>query len=191
MAVFTTSWSNIRTAGLTNPCPVGSQICCSIQPGSPPIQLHQATALFGTHTWRDKRPSAVLATPCQNICPLAVPPDPWPPGSLPPIFARPQPGADHTAHWDTCPFHQTHCSSGPAEPQLCMGWQEPTPPISPCLAPALSGTTGAPTYWDRHHPGVRQLHPPACKESCSLCRAGTSATGFPDNHCAKHLLSCH
>jgi hypothetical protein len=38
---------------------------------------------------------------------------------------------------------QAHCPSDPAEPQPRMGRPEPTPPIRPCLAQPLCGTTGA------------------------------------------------
>jgi hypothetical protein len=67
----------------------------------------------------------------------------------------------------------------------------PTPPIRPCLAPALCGTTQALPHWDRHHPGVRQPHPPACQEPHPLGRASPSSTGFPDNCFTRLLLSCH
>jgi hypothetical protein len=33
---------------------------------------------------------------------------------------------------------------------------------------SLCGTTGVPPCWDRHHPGVRQMHPQDCQEPCSL-----------------------
>jgi hypothetical protein len=39
------------------------------------------------------------------------------------------------------------------------------PPSRPCLATAPCGMTGAPPHWDRHQPGTKQLHPPACQES--------------------------
>jgi hypothetical protein len=177
MGGFTTLWSNIRTAGLPNLHPVDLQSRCSILPGSPPLGLHQATALLHTHIWWDTCPSVVPAIPRRNTR-LS-----WP----------------MTTRIPTTSLHQTlalplppgHCPSGSAEPQPCVEWPEPTQPIRPCLAPAPCGTTGALSCWDRHHPGVRQPHPPACQETCSLCGAGPSSTGFPDNLSTGLLLGCH
>jgi hypothetical protein len=113
--------TRIRTAGLPNPRPIGLQSRYSILPGSPPLGLCQAIALFQTHTQRDTRPSAAPATPRLNTHPLTVPPDPRPPGSPPPICAGSQTGASPTARGDTHSSLRAHCPSGPTEPQASAG----------------------------------------------------------------------
>jgi hypothetical protein len=62
------------------------------------------------------------------------------------------------------------------------------PPICPCQAPAPCGMTGNLACWDRHQPGVRQLHRPACQETHPLGGASPSSTVFPNNHSTRLLL---
>jgi hypothetical protein len=128
---FSTPLSNKRTAGLPNPHPTGQQSCCSVVLGSPPLGLRQATALCQTHTRRDTWPSA-------------MPPDPQPPWSPPPVRARLQPRPGPTAHQDTSP------SPEPTTLQalLSPGYDRTpplrhNPPIRPCRAPAPCAITGA------------------------------------------------
>jgi hypothetical protein len=128
---FTTPQSNIRTTGLPNPCPVGLQSHCSILPSSPPLSLHQATALCQTHTWWDTHPSAMLATPRQNTHTLAVHPEPWQLGSLPPVCTRPLPGAGLTACWDTHPSPWAHCLQALLSPSHTWDDQNPPHPSGP------------------------------------------------------------
>jgi hypothetical protein len=84
-----------------------------------------------------------------------------------------------------------HCPSEPAEPRQHIGWSDPH--LAHQALPGSSWVlkTGAPPSWDRHHPGARQPHSPACQEPRSLCGAGPSSTGFPDNNSTRLPLCSH
>ncbi|XP_073928330.1 uncharacterized protein [Castor canadensis] len=55
---------------------------------------------------------------------------------------------------------QTSCAPDPET--LPTSWRHTW--LRPHRAPATCGMTGAPPRWDRHQLGVRQLHPPACRD---------------------------
>jgi hypothetical protein len=192
--------SNEGEAGLPNPCPIGPQSHCSILLGSPPLGLHRATALHQTHAqrdpclwgcarsthYRDNRPSVVPASSSWTHNMPGYPPLGCAPGSTTTrIPVTIHAGASPTALQDTRP-PPPHYTSGPAEPQATCGMTGHLPlglpPIRSCRAPALCGMTGAPPNWDRHQPGVRQLHPPVHQEPCPSGRASPSSTVFPHNH---------
>jgi hypothetical protein len=143
---------------------IGLQSRCSILLGSPPLWLCQATALFQTHTEQDTCPSTVLATPCWNTRPLPMPPDSWPPESLPPVCTGPQPGAGTTACQDT------RSSPKPTALQTLLSpshaWDDQNPPhpsglawlnlcveqLEPC--PAETGTIWCETATPTSLPGT-------------------------------------
>jgi hypothetical protein len=131
------------------------------------------------------RPPALGPTTCRDIHPLAVLLDPRPPGSPSPSTL--DPSLEPVPQLSRIPaLHPPNYPSGPAEPQATRGMTGHLPlglpPIRSCSAPALCGMTGAPPNWDRHQPGVRQLHPPVHQEPCPSGRASPSSTVFPHNH---------
>jgi hypothetical protein len=159
MEGFTSPQSNIRTASLPNPCPIGLLCRALCHSGCARPQLCSRPTHGGIPIRKLRRPHH------------AGIPAPW------------------LCRWTH--DHRDPLRQSVPDPSLELVPQLsgiPTPPIRPCLAPALCGTTGAPPCWDRHHPGVRQLHPPDCQESHFLCGVGPSSTGFPDNRSTRFLL---
>jgi hypothetical protein len=115
--------SNKRIAGLPNTHPVCLQTQCSVLPGSPPLELCQATALHQTHTRRDTRHSAV---PTSSLWTHTMPE--YPPLSratesttttrIPATSPCWTPAWSQTARWDTSPLPRAHHPSGPNVEQL-------------------------------------------------------------------------
>jgi hypothetical protein len=120
-------------------------------------------------------PPAFGPTPRRNTRTLAVLPDPRPLGSLPPVCARPQPGADPTACQDTRPSPQ------PTALQALLShlWDDQNSPLPPGpawlqlhveqLEPCLSGT-GTILVQDSHtHQPAR--NPAPCAELAPVLQA--------------------
>jgi hypothetical protein len=149
---FSTPRSNKRTAGLPNPCPIGLQSRCSILPGCPPVGLHQATAPHQTHTLQDPRLLGRTRSMYHWDSRPSATPDPSP---EPDPHSAGIPALKPTAPWALLGPSYVWDDQIPA-PRF--------PPLRPHRAPATCGMTGAPPRWDRHQLGVRQLHPPACRD---------------------------
>jgi hypothetical protein len=190
MEVFPMPQSNKKTAILPNLHHTGLQSCCSLllalrPSGCARPQSHAVPMHGGIRTsWAMPDPLItgipappscaglqpwIRPTPCWNTRPLDMPPDPWEQGS--PLPGHSGPRLELVPQLVRIPAPWNHLPSGPAQPQLWMGWPQPhtsdSLPIRTSCVPALCGTTGALLHWDRHQPGMRQLHPPAHQEPCS------------------------
>jgi hypothetical protein len=203
--------SNKRTASLPNPFPVGLQSRCSIWLRSLPLRLCQATAPQQTHTrgephlsghassthHQDTCSSVMLASSLRAHIMLGYPPFGCTAGSM-------TTGIPATLPCQTPAWSWSHSLPGYMLPPKLTTLQALLSPsytwndrttnpwtylsIRPCWAPAMCGMTGAPPCWERHQPSVRQPHPIACQEPCPSGRAGTSSSGFRDNHSIRLLL---
>jgi hypothetical protein len=137
MEGFSMPQSNKRTASLPSPHPVGLQSCCSAPLGSPPLRLHQATALCWTHAQQDPCLSGHMGSTHHrdnhlSAVPVSSPePDPHHDG-IPAhkpccqiqdhqdthSLASPNPSSEPIPRLAGMPRPPAHHRSGPAEPQL-------------------------------------------------------------------------